>query len=236
MHVRGHLTFAFSQFIGIFSKKYHSDDVLRIKPTQSEAWRKQHQIMFTRNAMPSPRPRCGAVPDQSQPIYINNPGEGRVARYRLRVRTRTLTGRTGQCPGVVPKQECAKRRQHVFNHPSDDDSPFNRTLPLSDNRAKLDKRILQTAAKFIIATNFSCRQVASPVMDQFMLGLLQIGANIQANDGTLFIDAPGFLDTITKKRMAEAIRQREHTKFVEGMIQLHRIRFASLVQGAQISP
>jgi hypothetical protein len=66
-------------------------------------------------------------------------------------------------------------------------------------------------------------------MHEFILNLIQIGAYIQPDDDAVLIDATGLLDTITEKRMAEAIRERGDAKFTEGMTQLHEIHFANLV-------
>jgi hypothetical protein len=46
------------------------------------------------------------------------------------------------------------------------------------------------------------------------------------------MDVTGLLDTITEKRMTEAIRERGDAKFAEVNIQLSEIRFANLVVDA----
>jgi hypothetical protein len=54
------------------------------------------------------------------------------------------------------------------------------------------------AAEFITVISLSCRQAVSPAMHEFVLSLIRIGANLQANDAAL-IGAAGLLDTITEK-------------------------------------
>jgi hypothetical protein len=109
---------------------------------------------------------------------------------------------------------------------------FNRVIPLPRNQAKLNKRILGTAAEFVTVTSLSCRQAVSPTMHEFILGLIQIGAGLQANDDAALIDVAGLLDTITEKRMTEAIRERGDAKFAEAIGQLSEVRFANFVVDA----
>jgi hypothetical protein len=89
---------------------------------------------------------------------------------------------------VGRKQQCLNHKKHVFPLPSDEDPLFNRVIPLPDNRAKLNKRILGTAAEFVTATCLSCRQAVSLAMHEFILSLIQIGASLQANDDVALID------------------------------------------------
>jgi hypothetical protein len=106
-------------------------------------------------------------------------------------------------------------------------------MPPSRNRAKLNKRILETAAEFVTATNASCRQAVSPAMHEFILNLVQISTCIQVNDDAALIDAAPLLDTITEKRMTKAIRERGDAKFTEAMVYLSEVRFANLVVDAK---
>jgi hypothetical protein len=64
---------------------------------------------------------------------------------------------------------------------------------------------------------------------EFILSLIQIGASLHANDDVALIDAAGLLDTITEKRMAEAIHERGDAKFAEAIVQLSEVSFANLV-------
>jgi hypothetical protein len=107
-------------------------------------------------------------------------------------------------------------------------------MPPSRNRAKLNKRILGTAAEFVTATSVSCRQAVSPAMHEFILNLIQISACVQVNDDAALIDVARLLDTITEKRMTEAIRERGDAKFAEAMVQLSEVRFANFVVDAKI--
>jgi hypothetical protein len=68
-------------------------------------------------------------------------------------------------------------------------------------------------------------------MHKFILSLIQIGTNLQANDDAL-IDVAGPLDTINEKRMTEVIRERGDAKFAEAIVQLSEVRFANLVVDA----
>jgi hypothetical protein len=52
-------------------------------------------------------------------------------------------------------------------------------------------------------------------MHEFILNLIQIGTCLQANDDAALTDVAGLLDTITEKRMTEAIRERGDPKFAE---------------------
>jgi hypothetical protein len=51
-------------------------------------------------------------------------------------------------------------------------------------------------------------------MHEFMLNLSQMDACVQVNDDAVLIDGARLLDTMTEKRMAEAIRERRDVKFV----------------------
>jgi hypothetical protein len=119
----------------------------------------------------------------------------------------------------------------LLDRPSHEDPLFNAPRPLSRNRAKLDQCILATAADFVTATILSCRQVNSPVMHEFILKLIQIGAYIQVNDHT--IDIAGLLDQMTESSLTEAIRPTDDPKFAQAIIELSEIRFANIVVDAR---
>jgi hypothetical protein len=229
---RSRLPFAFSFTIGSLSKDDHLTNSLQMASSRSKAPRKKHKVTFIADVTPSPRPRRAAVPDHFQPVYVSDFREGRVARYRCTVRTRTLTGEIGQCSWVGRKQQCANHKKHVFILPSDEDPLFNWVIPLLRNLAKLNKRILETAAEFVTATSLSCRQAVSPAMQEFILSSIQIGASFQANDDEALIDVAGLLETINEKRITEAIRKRRAAKFAEAIVQLSKVRFANLVVDA----
>jgi hypothetical protein len=55
---------------------------------------------------------------------------------------------------VKRKQQRAGDKKYIFPLPSDEDTLFNMVLPLSRNRAKLNKQILETGAEFVTPGSF----------------------------------------------------------------------------------
>jgi hypothetical protein len=65
---------------------------------------------------------------------------------------------------VGGKQERVTHRKQLYSLPSNADPLFNRALSLSCNQRKLDKGILEIAARFVPAITVSCCQVTSPAV------------------------------------------------------------------------
>lgn len=193
---------------------------------------RRKKVQFVATIHPRPRYRRGDVPPGFQPVYVEDPRDGRVARYRCMARTHTLSGEIRQCCWNGRKHLCAKHKNHDFTLPPQDDPLFHAPLPLSHNRAKLNQRILATAAEFVTATNMSCRQAASAAMHDFIHNLIQIGACIQAGNDMIVTDVAGFLDQMTEPSLTQAIRATGDAKFAEAMFELGEIRYANLVVDA----
>jgi hypothetical protein len=137
---------------------------------------------------------------------------------------------------VGRKEHCANHKKHIFTLPSADGHRFNGALPLSCNRAKLDKQILETTAEFVTAKKINCCQCASSAMMEFILNLIQITSFVQANDNPILIHGTRLLNSMTEKRMAEAIRERGDVQLAETISHRHEICFPNLVVKAGTVP
>jgi hypothetical protein len=91
---------------------------------------------------------------------------------------------------------------------------------------------MSIAADFRAATNLSCRQAVSPAMHDFIVKLMQLGASLPREELRRVVDIGPFVDTISDRSIAEAVRQRAYQRFAQAIARLRDVHSVNLIVDA----
>jgi hypothetical protein len=85
---------------------------------------------------------------------------------------------------------------------------------------------------FVATTNLSFRQVAAPVMYEFIVRLVQLGALLPRDARDTIVDVEPLIDRMTEGEVSETVREQAEATFQTGMHRLENFRFVNLVVDA----
>jgi hypothetical protein len=191
--------------------------------------KKTQQVLST---IPTVRYRRGNVPAGFDPVYVASGDGGRLARYRCRSCHQTLTDGIRRCCWIGRKKACGAHSIHDYSLPRGED-PLLRDIPRQELiRQRINERILCIASEFVISTNISCRQVASPPMHRLIVDMLQLGASLVREIPNTVLDVSLLIDQITQRGIAHEVVQRGDERFEKAIRKLRTIRFVNLVVDA----